>query len=346
MDIDFKKSNEYKKIFQFHETESERVISRESSSLEFKESFDWNLKDKYAKSMIAFANNKGGYIVFGIKDKPRDLVGLQSDNFEDMDEAKITEYLNSVVVPEIIFEKFTIVEKNKTVGILHTQQAEVKPLVCIKNDKELKEAEIYYRYNARSEKIKYPELKMMFDVVREEERKSWRRLFEKISKIGSTNAVIMDTITGEISGKSGTLVIDEKLIPKLKFINQGSFQEKGKPVLRLVGDVKPISMIADRSKDGSSVQITDDPNAPALRIEEEDVLKKYPLDYHSLIGELKERYSNFKVNNDFHEIRKELMKDKKLSKTRYLNPNNPKSQKTVFYSKNIVKKFDKYYTKK
>lgn len=347
MNIDFQNSDEYKKIFLFHKTIVDRIISRESGWLEFKESFNWNSKDKYAKSIVAFANNKGGYIVFGIKDKPRDLVGLQNNNFEDVDEAKITAYLNGVFAPEIIFEKFTVAVKSKTIGILYTQQAKTKPLVCIKNDGELKEAEIYYRYNARSEKIKYPELKMMFDVVREEERKSWMEHFEKISKIGPTNAAIMDTIAGEISGKSGTLVIDKKLIPKLKFISQGNFQEKGKPVLRLIGDVKPVSIIAGKSKDDTGVQITDDPNAPALRLEEDEILKKkYPLDYRGLVKELSNRFSDFKTNSKFHKIRKELMKDEKLSKTRYLDPNNTKSSRKDFYSPDIVKKFDKSYTKK
>ncbi len=133
--------------------------------------------------MVAFANNKGGYIVFGIKDKPRNLVGLQSNNFEDVDEAKITAYLNGIFAPEIIFEKFTITVKSKTIGILYTQQAKTKPLVCIKNDGELKEAEIYYRYNARSEKIKYPALKMMFDAVREEEKKLGWSILKKYQKL-------------------------------------------------------------------------------------------------------------------------------------------------------------------
>jgi len=344
VNTDFQNSDEYKKTFLFDKTITDRIISRESGWLEFKESFNWNSKDKYAKSMVAFANNKGGYIVFGIKDKPRDLVGLQSNNFEDVDEAKITAYLNSVFAPEVIFEKFTITVKGKTIGILYTQQAKTKPLVCIRNDGELKEAEIYYRYNARSEKIKYPELKTMFDFVREEERKSWLEHFEKISKIGPTNAAIMDTIAGEISGKSGTLIIDKKLIPKLKFINQGNFQEKGKPVLRLIGDVKPVSIIADKSKDGSGVQITNDPNAPALRLEEDEILKKkYPLDYKTLVKELNNRFSDFKTNSKFHDIRKKLMKDKKLSKTRYLDPDNKKSIKKDFYSPDILKEFEKYY---
>lgn len=347
MSTDFQNNNEYKKIFLFHETISDRIISRESGWLEFKESFNWNSKDKYAKSMVAFANNKGGFIVFGIKDKPRDLVGLVSNNFEDVDEAKITAYLNSVFAPEIIFEKFVKTINNKIIGFLHTQQAKTKPIVCLKNDGELKEADIYYRYNARSERIKYPELKAMFDFVKEEEKKCWLEHFEKILKIGSTNAVIMDTLRGEITGKSGTLVIDKKLIPKLKFINQGNFQEKGKPVLRLIGDVKPVSIIAGKSKNGIGVQLTDDPSAPAMRLEEEEILKKkYPLDYRALVKELSKIYSDFKTNSNFHKLRKELIKDENLSRTRYLDPNNTKSARKDFYSPDIMKKFDSYYTKK
>jgi len=50
MSEDFQNSDEYKKIFLFHETIADRIISRESGWLEFKESFNWNSKDKYAKS--------------------------------------------------------------------------------------------------------------------------------------------------------------------------------------------------------------------------------------------------------------------------------------------------------
>lgn len=270
---DFQNSDDYKKIFTFHDSIADRIISRESSWLEFKQSFNWRKCCKYGKSMAAFANNKGGYIVFGVKDLPRELIGLQSNDFETIDEEKITSYLNGAFAPEIVFEKFAITVQSKDIGVLYTQQAKSKPVVCLKNDDngELKESDIYYRYNARSEKIKYPELKMLFEIVKEKERKRWMELFEKISKIGPTNAAIMDTISGEISGKGGTLVIDKKLIPKLKFINEGSFQERGKPVLKLIGDVKPVSVIVSGSSKKSinsmSVQLTNDPNAPAYRKE-------------------------------------------------------------------------------
>jgi hypothetical protein len=347
MSTDFKNSDDYKKIFLFHDSIEERITSRESGWIEFKESFNWGSKDEYAKSIAAFANNKGGYIVFGVKDKPRDLIGLQSNNFDATDEAKITAYLNSSFAPEIIFEKFVISIKTKTVGILHIHKAQIKPIVCLKNDGKLKEADIYYRYNARSEKIKYPELKTLFDLIKEEERRCWMTLMEKISKIGPTNAAIMDILGGEITGTGRTLVVDKKLIPKLRFINRGSFQEGGKPTLKLIGDVKPITIFTRSFKNSSldAVQITDDPNAPTIRVEEEKILKEnYPFNYKDLVKTLSERYVDFKQDPSFHTLRKEFVKNRALATTRYLDPGNPKSSKKVFYSSNIVKKFDQHYT--
>ena len=53
-----------------------RLASRENSRLEYKQSFNWSGRAGYAKTMAAFANNAGGFIVFGVKDSPHDLVGL------------------------------------------------------------------------------------------------------------------------------------------------------------------------------------------------------------------------------------------------------------------------------
>jgi hypothetical protein len=351
MNSSFQNSDDYKKIFSFHASNAERVISRESGWLEFKESFNWHSKDKYAKSMAAFANNKGGYIVFGVKDHPRELTGLQSNNFETTDESKITAYLNSVFSPEILFEKFVIVIQSKNIGILYTHQAKTKPVVCLKYDGGLKEADIYYRYNARSEKIKYAEIKALFELIKEEERKSWMEHFEKILKVGPTNAAILDIMGGEISGQGGTLVIDKKLVPKLKFIKEGNFQEKGRPTLKLIGDVKPVSVLIEKDNKGSTngvgIQITDDPSAPAIRLEEEEIIKrKYSFDYNALTKALLSRYSDFIRNSKYHRLRKGFMKDKKLCHTRYLDPSNPNGSSKDFYSPNIVKKFDKHYSKK
>lgn len=96
------------------------------------------------------------------------------------------------------------------------------------------------------------------------------------------------------------------------------------------------------------VQFSDDPNAPKVTITEEEALQKYPLDYHDLLDKLKKRYSDFVQNNNFYAIKKEIVENDKLNKlshTRLLDPKNPKSGKKTFYSSNILKEFDEYYTK-
>ena len=93
--------------------------------------------------------------------------------------------------------------------------------------------------------------------------------------------------------------------------------------------------------------MTNDPSAPALRLEEDQILKQqYPLDYNALVKEMIGRYTNFVRNSQFHKLRKALMKDENLCRTRYLDPNNPKSSRKDFYSPNILKQFDEHYKKK
>jgi len=314
--MDFSNCEDYKKIFVFHNSYPNRITSRENSWLEFKESFNWASKSEYVKTMAAFANNKGGFIIFGVKDQPKEIVGLINDNFDKLDEARISGYVNECFSPEIKYEKFIKQIHGKNVGILFIPEAKHKPIICSKNGGAvIKEAEIYYRYHGSSEKIKYSELKLMLDQILEEERKNWREHFEKISKIGPSNAAILDLYKGEIDGNSGTLIMDEKLIPKLKFIKDGVFREGGKPVLKLIGDVKPVSVTPI---DITKVKITDDPEASALRITDE-FLENYPLNSKSMREGLHKKYPGLKFNHDFFVLLKKFKENKRLCLIRFLN---------------------------
>jgi hypothetical protein len=342
--MDFEKSKEYKKIFKFSASSGSRLTSREGVTIEFKESFNWGSKSEYGKTIAAFANNKGGFIVFGVKNKPRDLIGLQSNNFDDQDEAIITQYLNSVFSPEIDFEKSILDVRGKNIGILHISKSQNKPIVAIKNDGDIKEGEIYYRYTARSDKIKFPELKNLLDEIKSIEKERWMNLFERISLIGPENTALVNMAAGKIEGNTGTLVIDQKLIPKIKFIQEGKFKETGSPTLKLVGEVRPVS-IASGSSRGGGMRIADDPNAPAIRVKEDEMLEEFNLEYRALTKKLYERYSDFKSNEKYYKLKKALA-GKGFSFVRKLNPRNAKSTQQEFYSPRIFKEFDKHYTKK
>src|SRR5699024_1297924 len=219
----------------------ERLNNRESTILELKESSNWGSKDKYVKTMASFANNKGGFILFGVKDSPQKIVGFNHSRFNKFDEAKIAGFLNECLAPEIRWKKFTyeVKELNKILGIIYTFPGKKKPVICKKNHGKLKEGAIYYRYSARSEIIKYSEL----DSLIEKEREKFQdKLFDQLGKIldiGVHDSAVLDTYKGKIHGNNANMIIDDSLIPQIKFINEGSFNEtEGKPTLKLIGTVK------------------------------------------------------------------------------------------------------------
>jgi hypothetical protein len=100
-------------------------------------------------------------------------------------------------------------------------------------------------------------------------------------------------------------------------------------------------------KSGSAipVQITNDAKAPVVRLAEEEIMDKFPWDYDVLTTRLKKRYSDFKANAKYHELRKGFEEDEKLCHQRLYNPSNPNSGSKSFFNPNILKYFDKHYTK-
>ena len=80
-------------------------------------------------------------------------------------------------------------------------------------------------------------------------------------------------------------------------------------------------------------------------MKEEDALKNYPYTYRELCNKLDERYTDFKQNQRYHNIRQDLEEESKYCKIRHLDPDNPSSRKKNFYNANIIQEFDKHYTK-
>jgi hypothetical protein len=100
-----------------------------------------------------------------------------------------------------------------------------------------------------------------------------------------------------------------------------------------------------KSTSGLPVQISNNPNATAVFLSEDDFTDKYPWDYDILSTRLSMRYSNFKMNARYHELRKQLEQDKRFAYERLLNPKNQNGGKKTFYSPNIQREFDKHYSK-
>ena len=219
-----------------------RLVSRENSRLEYKESFNWGNRAKYARTMAGFANNAGGFIVFGVKDSPHEIVGLSSNRFERLDPAKVSEYLNSKFAPELEWESYRVEMAGCELGVIATRSAREKPVVCIGGDgKDLREADIYYRYRGRSERIRLAELQKIMKENRRRERDAFLKHLRKIARVGPENIGVLDLVRGELSGHQNSMLISEDLLSQVQFIREGRFaesEEDGLPTLHVIGNLE------------------------------------------------------------------------------------------------------------
>lgn len=80
-------------------------------------------------------------------------------------------------------------------------------------------------------------------------------------------------------------------------------------------------------------------------IKEEDIRKRFPLSYDDIWKKCQTRYADFKKNRKFNEIMKRIQSNDRLTHTRKLDTDNPKSMTKKFYSTNVWRELDREYNK-
>jgi len=148
---------------------------------------------------------------------------------------------------------------------------------------------------------------------------------------------------------------EEKLYKYLKRIIE--LQEDNDNGLWIAAELK-IELIKSKGDADISVKYDPtDPNAIPLKLSEDEWLRRYPWTYKELVKRLKKRYTDFKVNNHFYDLKRRIEPDpencnphacyNKYCRIRFLDPRNPKkSNRKKYYSPNVLEYFDKYYTPK
>jgi hypothetical protein len=259
-DIDPFSQENLDRIFKISAKHPDRLSSRESNQLEFKETFGYRNLKNHIRTVAGFANAKGGYIVYGVASDPHLLIGMKSSEFEQLDPEKITQLLNEYFDPELHWERHIHEIDGKQFGVLYVYESTNKPIVCKKSAddaKHLRASDIYYRYRGRTQVILYPELRQILDDRRQIEQRKWLNLFGSIARIGVNDAALLDLRSGRIQGAGGTIVIDERLLSQIAFIREGEFSEtKGKPTLKLIGNVQTTNTVNIRTNGVNKSAIT------------------------------------------------------------------------------------------
>lgn len=100
-----------------------------------------------------------------------------------------------------------------------------------------------------------------------------------------------------------------------------------------------------RAADALSVQWSRESDALKVQLTEQQFKDRYPLTYRGLTDECRTRYSDFKENSKYHDVRKKLDDDPKYCKVRRLDPDNPKSTGKKWYSRSAFTVLDQHYAK-
>lgn len=275
------------------------LFRREGQELEFKEQFNLSGLADYFRDFAAFANNRGGLLIFGVKDTPRLPTGLSKnslEHFNKVDPEKITGFLLEVFSSDIRWEQATFQLNENYFGVFQIEESISKPVIAKKDegkDQCIKNGEIYYRYGGRTQKIQYAELQNIIERRVEQNNRQWLDLMSKIGKAGPQNAAILDTERALIEkDDSKVLVMDENLARKIKFIKEGEFVEKrGATTLKLVGDIVPIDKVEVR------------------RIIKENLLKEYPFSASELASEVKNLMPNVGKNRIWKVVKENDLKN-------------------------------------
>ncbi|MDO5422933.1 MAG: ATP-binding protein [Eubacteriales bacterium] len=101
------------------------ILAGESRNVEFKvQRLDKSIK--YMKSVVAFANGKGGRILFGVDDKTRDVVGIPEEEvFQEID--AITNAISDSCEPAIIPDVYLQTIDGKTIIVAEIGAGRQKP---------------------------------------------------------------------------------------------------------------------------------------------------------------------------------------------------------------------------
>ena len=218
----------------------------ETHEQECKEVFDPRRMTPIIKAIAALANNKGGFIFFGVENADCRVIGLPDNIFANTDIVQITDKVKSFLTPTPAFIKETIEVGGMTLGIIYVEKYGVPPVIVCRDGDGLNDGSILFRYPGQSAKIKFGDLLAM---LRERDQASQSELLKSaqlISEIGTDKSLIIDTSSGILDAGGMSITIDHDLANQLEFIREGEFEEvEGTQTLRLVGDVRAVDAEGD-----------------------------------------------------------------------------------------------------
>lgn len=164
-----------------------------------------------------------------------------------------------------------------------------------------------------------------------------KEFFSKRSSIYSSSKEakhFLDRIINRMTSLKENGIEESIVLSYDVYINSARRPSNSDLLVQISSDENTIGIHLDKS-----YRLTNDPNAPELRISETEFFERYPLTCKDITDWCRDNISGFKADKQFEKIKKEIQANSNLSDERKLDPKK-NYQKKWFYSdevKNIVK---------
>lgn len=135
---------------------SRLLSSQESETLDFKEMFSLRSKSEkaeFAKDVSAFANTRGGHVIYGVSDRTRNRIGIDRETF---DEDKMEQVVSSRVNPPPEFSAKIVCYDGTFFGLIIIPESLLKPHQIVQT------GQIFIRRGATTDRARTEEIRSMF----------------------------------------------------------------------------------------------------------------------------------------------------------------------------------------
>jgi hypothetical protein len=220
-----------------------RVRARESTDLEFKLELNENVFKKCLKTIAAFSNKNGGIIVFGVRDKPRNLDGLNG-NFldEGVQSSLIAAHL--APIPQTYFQVEEIA--GKEIGILTVYPLAKKPCIACKDlsggqgEKQiLKQGVIYARRRGQTDPISSNEFVQLLSERDDSIRSEIFDFLKRGRSVGFERAIIADAAVSDQGEQLATYFLPAEAAKNLNVIDRARIVSDGAaPAYEIQGNIE------------------------------------------------------------------------------------------------------------
>lgn len=156
-----------------------RVMTQESSFVEFKQNYEAKKVPSYLKTLSAMLNaGRLGRIFFGVEDESGEIVGVSASTIRNISADRFHRTLNSYFDPfyEVAVEVARV--GSRRLVCVRTVASPLLPVICRKNQTVnedgdnrilLEEGAVYYRYGSSTEKIRYAEMRSLLNKEADDE---------------------------------------------------------------------------------------------------------------------------------------------------------------------------------